>query len=203
MFTLLGGFGFFGGPPPPRRFCRPGPPMRLLGRPGFMYHHPFVASAMFLTARPPQPRHLYYLHRNTTTCVSQAPSSTNNLKYYTVNIPQDVYPGEIFRVTIGVEEYLVTCPEINGPGEQIVIGVETIPTAAVAVATTTPVIGTATIVSSHNNNNNNHHNISTTTTTIQGTTTIVSAPPEIVSTTTNAPVIIGEAVIVPTATLIK
>lgn len=68
------------------------------------------------------------------------------IKYYTVEIPAEVYPGEIFRASVEGKEVLVTCPEVSGPGERIVIGVEseeppmaTVVTAT-ATATATPVV---------------------------------------------------------------
>jgi len=38
-----------------------------------------------------------------------------------VDVPFEVSPGELFRVLIAGEEYLVTCPDITRPGERVVV----------------------------------------------------------------------------------
>jgi hypothetical protein len=45
-------------------------------------------------------------------------------KHYFVDVPFCVFPGELFRVLICGEEYLVQCPDITRPGERIVVTLE-------------------------------------------------------------------------------
>lgn len=129
-YDYLGIFGIFGfgGPPPVRRrgYFRPGPPLPLIGHPGFRYHHPFVVPAMILAggavAAASLTPHVVYVPRGTTVAVAAPPS--DHLQYYSVDIPEDVYPGEVFRVVINGKEVLVTCPDCSGPGERLVVAVE-------------------------------------------------------------------------------
>lgn len=133
-------------------YFRAGPPLPLIGRPGFRYHHPHIVPAMVLggaVAAAAVSSHIYYVPRGENTCVVTPPS--DNLQYYSVEIPPDVYPGELFRVVVNDTEILVTCPDVSGPGQRIIVAVESdhvLPTAIATPVATAPheVIGSATIL---------------------------------------------------------
>lgn len=122
--------------PPPRGFFRPGPPPPMIGRPGFRYHHPHVVPAVLVAgavAAASLSPLVFYATRNDHVCSTSLPSSVNadHLVYYSVTVPPDVFPGEVFRVAVDRgREVLVTCPSIDGPGAVIVIAVEEIPPSA-------------------------------------------------------------------------
>jgi hypothetical protein len=66
--------------------------------------------------------HVVYIHDRSTVAAPTPPPGAA-LQYFYVDIPEDVYPGEVFRAMVNGREVLVTCPEISGPGERLVIGV--------------------------------------------------------------------------------
>lgn len=72
-------------------------------------------------------RHNVYVRNRQQITVVTPPT---NVKRYYVDIPADVYPGETFRVVLDGEEVLITCPDISGPGERIIVCVEVAPVVA-------------------------------------------------------------------------
>jgi hypothetical protein len=119
MFGFGPPVGVFGG----GRFCRRGPPPRF-GRHGYWYNYPglvmgsaIVAGAVVASSC----RHnVYVRNRQQITVIN---SSAPVRRYY-VDVPADVYPGETFRVVLDGEEVIITCPEVSGPGERIIVSVE-------------------------------------------------------------------------------
>jgi hypothetical protein len=55
------------------------------------------------------------------TSVVAKPNSGALTKDHFVDVPFEVSPGELFRVLIAGDEYLVSCPNISCPGERIVV----------------------------------------------------------------------------------
>eukprot|EP01034_Spumella_vulgaris_P024513 gene24513-30867_t len=116
------GGGFYNrGCPPPRYGCN-----------GYYYNSPglvvgallggAVVGGAMMASNNNNHRVVYVRERQQlpTTYVS---SGTNSKRYY-VDVPNDVYPGETFRVELDGEEMLVTCPDVSGPGERIIVSVE-------------------------------------------------------------------------------
>lgn len=82
-------------------------------------------------------RHNVYVRNRQQVTVVTPPT---NVKRFYVDVPADVYPGETFRVVLDGEEVIITCPEISGPGERIIVCVEVLaaPAPAPVVAPSAP-----------------------------------------------------------------
>lgn len=118
---------------------------------GYGYHHPHVCTGVFVgpgIAAASLSPHVYYAPRNTTACIPSAPPNSTDVHYYYVDVPENVYPGEVFRVSVSGREMLVTCPAVSGPGERVTIAVESdpVPIIATAVPVSSAVAGDATFV---------------------------------------------------------
>jgi hypothetical protein len=105
--TALGGRHFFEG----MRRIGPSP---VFGEPGHYYNCPDLTV--------PQPTiHNVSGFKQAVVRPSRGQFLT---KHYFVDVPFCVFPGELFRVLICGEEYLVQCPDITRPGERIVVTLE-------------------------------------------------------------------------------
>ena len=88
-------------------------------------------------------RHNVYVRNRQQITVVTPPT---NVRRYYVDIPADVYPGETFRVVLDGEEVIITCPEISGPGERIIVCVEVAPAPVVVTSTSNVSVPPARIV---------------------------------------------------------
>ncbi len=93
---------------------------------GYYYNYPglvlgtaILGTALIASSIPSS--HTVYVRQRQQ--VATLPTYVNVKRYY-VEVPADIYPGETFRVVLDGEEVIVTCPEISGPGERILITVE-------------------------------------------------------------------------------
>lgn len=93
---------------------RIGPPP-IFGRSGYYYNSPE------LTVAQPTIQHIPGFKQ----AVLKVPQGNFLTKHHFVDVPFCVYPGDLFRVLISGEEYLVQCPDITHPGERITVTVET------------------------------------------------------------------------------
>ena len=90
---------------------RVGPPP-IFGRPGYYYNHPQLTLAIPTEHTPSGLKCAY--------AVAQEYASVYN-KQYLVDVPFGVMPGDLIRVLISGEEYLVVCPQITVSGERIIV----------------------------------------------------------------------------------
>lgn len=86
-------------------------PSPIFGQPGYYYNYPGLTVA--------QPT----IHDVSTYKHAFVKPSRDYLltTHYFVDVPFGVFPGELFRVLICDEEYLVECPDISRSGERIVV----------------------------------------------------------------------------------
>ena len=75
-------------------------------------HYPFLTVATPTIQNTEGYSHAYVACR-TDSCVLT--------KDYFVDVPFEVNPGDLFRVLVCGEEYIVPCPDIHRPGERIVV----------------------------------------------------------------------------------
>jgi hypothetical protein len=90
---------------------RLGPPP-LFGKPGYYYNDPG------LTVSSPTISDTTGYKRVVISPYSHEQVFTRD---YFVDVPFGLFPGEVFRVLINGDEYLIECPEITRSGERIVV----------------------------------------------------------------------------------
>lgn len=90
---------------------RVGPPPLFAG-PGYYCNHPQLTVAIPTNHAPTGLQCAF---------VSAPDPSSVNSKQYLVDVPFGAVPGDLIRVLISGEEFLVKCPKISCTGEQILV----------------------------------------------------------------------------------
>ena len=92
---------------------------RLSTPPQFKALESYCHYPILIVATPTIINTTGYIHA---TVVTKSNASTFTKEYF-VDVPFEVSPGELFRVLIAGDEYLVSCPDITRPAERIVVTV--------------------------------------------------------------------------------